>query len=88
MMIPPGSSTRTRRAGSTVSLTSSTMPTEPVELAAELVARVRDAAGGADPRVYIEAAVRHELDNEAFGKLPDDPDAESGPVPDGLLAHL
>ena len=63
------------------------MPIEPVELDAELVARVRDAAGGADPRAYIEAAVRHELDNEAFGKLLDDLEAESGPVPDDLLAE-
>jgi hypothetical protein len=63
------------------------MPTEPVELDAELVGRVRDLAGGADPRAYIEAAVLHELDNEAFGKLLDDLEAESGPVPDDLLAE-
>ena len=61
------------------------MSTESVELDSDLVTRVR--ATGGDVRAYVEAAVRRELDNEAFGRLLDELEAESGPVPDDIVAE-
>jgi Arc/MetJ family transcription regulator len=65
----------------------SVMPTEPVELDAELLAAARHATSAAGLRAFIERAVRRELDNEAFGKLLDEIEAESGPVPEEVLAE-
>lgn len=61
--------------------------TEPVEIDRALLGRVRDVAGTADVRSFVEAAVRHELDHHAFGKLLDELEAEGGPVPDDLVAE-
>ena len=62
------------------------MATTPVELDEDLVARVREVAPG-DVRSFIEAAIRDELDNVAFGRLLEELDAERGPVPEELKAE-
>ncbi|MGH9224020.1 MAG: hypothetical protein ACRD2W_09635 [Acidimicrobiales bacterium] len=53
----------------------------PVDLDADLVAEVKRRAGDSAVGTFIEAAVRRHLDNEAFGRLLDELEAESGPVP-------
>jgi hypothetical protein len=54
--------------------------TEPVELDSDLISRVR--AATPEVATYIEAAVRRELDNETFGRLLDQLETETGPVPE------
>ena len=61
------------------------MATEPVELDSNLVSRVR--AATPDMAAYIEAAVWRELDNETFGRLLDQLEIETGPVPEEVAAE-
>ena len=61
------------------------MATEPVELDAKLLARVRDTTD--DARGYVESAVRRQLDDQAFSRLLDELEAESGPVPEEIVAE-
>ncbi len=61
------------------------MATEPVQLDSNLVALVR--AASSDVAAYIEAAVRRELDNETFGRLLDQLETETGPVPEEVAAE-
>ncbi len=61
------------------------MATEPVELDSDLVSRVR--AATPDVVAYIQAAVRRELDNETFGRLLDQLETETGPVPEEVAAE-
>jgi hypothetical protein len=51
------------------------MATEPVELDAKLLAKVRDTTD--DARGYVESAVRRQLDDQAFSRLLDELEAES-----------
>ena len=61
------------------------MATEPVELDAKLLARVRDTTD--DARGFVESAVRRQLDDQAFSRLLDELEAESGPVPEEIVAE-
>jgi hypothetical protein len=61
------------------------MATEPVELDAKLLARVRDITD--DVGSYVDSAVRRQLDDQAFSLLLDELEAESGPVPEEIVAE-
>jgi Arc/MetJ family transcription regulator len=63
------------------------MATMPVDLDADLVAKVQQVAGDDAVTAFVEAAVRRDLDNEAFGRLLDDIEAETGPVPEDVDAE-
>lgn len=52
-----------------------------------LVERVRRMAGDEAVSAFIEAAVRRYLENEAFGTLWDELEAEAGPVPEDVEAE-
>jgi hypothetical protein len=62
------------------------MATRTVELDQELVARAEEVAGG-DLKGYIEAAIRRQLEDEAFSRILDELDAEAGPLPEELVAE-
>ncbi len=62
-----------------------TVNTEPVDLDSGLVAQVRGATE--DVRGFIESAIRRELDERSFGQLLDELEAETGPLPDDLVAE-
>jgi Arc/MetJ family transcription regulator len=63
------------------------MATVPVDLDADLVAKVQHVAGDDAVRTFVEAAVRRDLENEAFGCLLDKLEAEAGPVPEDVGAE-
>jgi Arc/MetJ family transcription regulator len=63
------------------------MATVPVDLDADLVAKVQLVAGDDAVRAFVEAAVRRELEHEAFGRLLDELEAEVGPVPEDVDAE-
>jgi hypothetical protein len=62
-----------------------TVNTEPVDLDSGLVAQVRGATE--DVRGFFESAIRRELDERSFGQLLDELEAETGPLPDDLVAE-
>lgn len=59
----------------------------PVDLDADLVERVRRMAGDEAVSAFIEAAVRRNLENETFGTLLDELEAEAGPIPENVEAE-
>jgi Arc/MetJ family transcription regulator len=61
--------------------------TVPVDLDADLVAKVQRVAGDDAVSAFVEAAVRRDLENEAFGRLLDEMGSEAGPVPEDLGAE-
>lgn len=61
------------------------MTTEPVELDSDLLARVRAVTG--DVPGLIESAIRRQLDDRSFGRLLDELEAETGPLPEDLVAE-
>lgn len=63
------------------------MATGPVDLDADLVAKVQHVAGDDAERAFVEAAVRRDLDHDAFGRLLDELEAEAGPVPEDVDAE-
>jgi Arc/MetJ family transcription regulator len=63
------------------------MATVPIDLDADLVAEVKLRTGEDAARTFIETAVRRDLDNEAFGRLLDELEAEAGPIPDDVDAE-
>lgn len=61
------------------------MTTEPIELDSDLVTRVR--AVTEDVRGLVESAIRRELDDRAFSRLLEELEAETGPLPEELVAE-
>lgn len=63
------------------------MATVPVDLDGDLVGKVRRFAGDDAVSAFIEASVRRDLDNETFGRLLDEIEAEAGPIPENIDAE-
>lgn len=61
------------------------MPEELVAVDSELLDRVRDVTD--DVPGYVSAALRRQLDDQAFARLLDDLEADTGPVPGDLAAE-
>ena len=61
------------------------MTREPVGLDSDLVSRVRAVAE--DVPGFIEAAIRRELNGHSFSRLLDELEAETGPLPEDLVAE-
>ena len=61
------------------------MTREPVGLDSDLVSRVRAVAE--DVPGFIETAIRRELDGHSFSRLLDELEAETGPLPEDLVAE-